>query len=136
MGVLSEEEGLEALRAALDCGMNFIDTAEGYGPGELGGQRYREDSPFKGDGFARVLEVAGRLQEWAQDRGRTLGQLATAWALAHPSVTAATVGPKYPRQVLEAAQAADWVLSADELRERATVKGGFELIGSEGHEMP
>ena len=92
--------------------------------------------PFQGRGLARCLEVAERLRVWAEDRERTLVQLAIAWALAHPSVTAATVGPKTPQQVREAAAAAEWDLTRAELDEIETLRGGFELVGDNGYELP
>ena len=92
--------------------------------------------PFQDQGLARCLAVGERLKEWAEARGRTLVQLAIAWALAHPSVTAATVGPKSPQQVREAAAAADWALTGAELDEIDGLQGGFELVGDNGYELP
>ncbi len=57
----------------------------------------------------------------------TLVQLAIAWALAHPAVSAAIVGPKTPQQMREAAQAADWELTPAELREIDELQKGFLL---------
>ena len=67
---------------------------------------------------------------------RTLVQLAIAWALVHPSVSAVTVGPKSPEQVREAAAAADWELTAAELSEIDELRDGFELVGNNGYELP
>jgi aryl-alcohol dehydrogenase-like predicted oxidoreductase len=91
---------------------------------------------FQEQGLAHCLAVADRLKEWAEARGRTLVQLAIAWALTHPSVTAATVGPKTPQQVHEAAAAANWELTKAELDEIHELQGGFELVGDNGYELP
>jgi aryl-alcohol dehydrogenase-like predicted oxidoreductase len=92
--------------------------------------------PFQEQGLARCLAVGERLKEWAEARGRTLVQLALAWALVHPSVSAVTVGPKSPQQVREAAAAADWELTKAELDEIDELQGGFELVGNNGYELP
>ena len=92
--------------------------------------------PFQEQGLARCLAVGERLKQWAQARGRTLVQLAIAWALVHSSVSAVTVGPKSPEQVREAAAAADWELTVAELNEIDELRDGFELIGNNGYELP
>ena len=82
---------------------------------------------FAGDGFATTLAVIDRLKAWAAERGRTMGALAIAWVLAHPAVTAAIVGAKTPGQVRRNAEAADWVLSPEALKEIDTLLGGFGI---------
>ena len=47
----------------------------------------------------------------------TATQLALAWTLAQPGITAALTGPKKPEHIEESAVAADRSLSPDELRE-------------------
>jgi aryl-alcohol dehydrogenase-like predicted oxidoreductase len=61
--------------------------------------------------------LAARLQAWARERGRTLVQLAVAWTLSVPGVSASLVGAKSPVQVEAIAGAEDWQLSADDRRE-------------------
>ena len=40
----------------------------------------------------RTIEAVDRLQTWVTDRGWTLSQVATAWALSHPAVTSVLLG--------------------------------------------
>ncbi len=82
---------------------------------------------FQGEAFECTLAVADRLKGWAEARGRTLAQLAIAWTLAHPAVTSSIVGAKTPEQVRQNAEAADWQLSADDLREIDSLIGGYRL---------
>jgi aryl-alcohol dehydrogenase-like predicted oxidoreductase len=50
---------------------------------------YRRMSPrFQGDNFARNLRLVGRVQEMAREKGVTASQLALAWVLAHPDMSA------------------------------------------------
>jgi aryl-alcohol dehydrogenase-like predicted oxidoreductase len=71
------------------------------------------DSEFRGKTFEINLKCIERLRPLAE--GRTLGQLAVAWALSHPAVTVALVGAKTVAQVEENAAAYDKPLSADAL---------------------
>jgi len=59
---------------------------------------------------AKLAAIAGR-------SGRTVAQLAVAWVLRRPEVTAAIVGARRPSQIEETAPAGDWALSAEELAE-------------------
>ncbi len=63
------------------------------------------------------LEIVERLQPIARRHGKTVGQLAVAWTLRDPVITAAIVGARRAGQVKENAQAADFVLSAEDLAE-------------------
>jgi aryl-alcohol dehydrogenase-like predicted oxidoreductase len=65
--------------------------------------------------LSRNLELVEKLRPIAQRRGRSVGELAIAWVLSRPGVTAAIVGGRRPGQAKELAGAADWVLSEDEL---------------------
>jgi aryl-alcohol dehydrogenase-like predicted oxidoreductase len=49
--------------------------------------------------------------------GRSPGEVAVAWVLRHPAVTAAIVGLRRPRQVEEMVGAADLMLSDDDVKE-------------------
>jgi aryl-alcohol dehydrogenase-like predicted oxidoreductase len=55
------------------------------------------------------------LAAWAAERGRTLGELAHAWLLAHPRVSSVISGVSSAEQVADHARAADWALSAEDL---------------------
>jgi aryl-alcohol dehydrogenase-like predicted oxidoreductase len=63
------------------------------------------------------LALVERLRPIAARTGVTLGQLAIAWTLRRPEVTAAIVGGRNPAQVEETAPAGDVVLSDAELAE-------------------
>jgi aryl-alcohol dehydrogenase-like predicted oxidoreductase len=70
---------------------------------------------FQGETFARHIAKADRLAEIARDKGASLLQLAIAWTLAQPGVTAAIVGAKSPEQVDEQLGALEVRLTADDL---------------------
>ncbi|OUC07815.1 aldo/keto reductase, partial [Litorilinea aerophila] len=57
-----------------------------------------------------------RLAVWAEERGRTMTELAHAWLLAHPPVSSVISGATRPEQVESNAKAADWVLTEQELK--------------------
>ena len=56
-----------------------------------------------------------RLRALADRRKRTVAELAIAWTLRRPGVTAAIVGARRPKQIEETIGAADWALSGTEL---------------------
>jgi aryl-alcohol dehydrogenase-like predicted oxidoreductase len=49
--------------------------------------------------FARRLAVVEELVPWAEAKGRPLAELALAWVLANPDVTAAIIGPRTAEQL-------------------------------------
>jgi aryl-alcohol dehydrogenase-like predicted oxidoreductase len=63
-----------------------------------------------------VLEAVQRLRPVAAEAGVTLTQLALAWVLTRPNVSAVIVGATRPEQVRENVAAADATLSDDTLR--------------------
>jgi aryl-alcohol dehydrogenase-like predicted oxidoreductase len=63
----------------------------------------------------RTLEAVQRLRPVADEAGLTMSQLALAWVLRRPEVSAAIVGASRPEQVHENARAAGVELSADTL---------------------
>lgn len=56
-----------------------------------------------------------KLEAWAQERGRSLAELAHAWLLAQPAVCSVISGATRPEQVQANAKAADWALSAEDV---------------------
>jgi aryl-alcohol dehydrogenase-like predicted oxidoreductase len=79
---------------------------------------WRKDSrPFTEPQLSANLELVERLRSIAERNRRTLPQLAIAWTLRRPEVTAAIVGARRPSQIEETAQAADWQLSGEDLAE-------------------
>jgi len=67
--------------------------------------------------YEQYVELAGQLSAWAHERGRTLEQLAVAWTLNRPGVTASIVGAKSPEQVQAMSEADEWRLAEAELAE-------------------
>lgn len=63
------------------------------------------------------LELVEGLRPIAERNNKTVAQLAIAWVLRRPEVTAAIVGARHPSQIEETAAAGDWRLSAEELAE-------------------
>jgi aryl-alcohol dehydrogenase-like predicted oxidoreductase len=63
------------------------------------------------------LELVDHLRPIAEQNGKSIGELAIAWVLRHPSVTAAIVGARHPQQIEETVAAGDWVLSPAEIAE-------------------
>jgi aryl-alcohol dehydrogenase-like predicted oxidoreductase len=61
--------------------------------------------------------TVARLTAWSKDRGRNVNELAQAWLLAQPSVCSVITGAKNLEQLTSNVKAADWRLSAEELRE-------------------
>lgn len=66
----------------------------------------------------RFAHVAG-YRAFAEERGHTAGELAIAWLLAHPVVCSVIAGVTAPEQVAANVKAAEWSLTADEVRELA-----------------
>ena len=58
-----------------------------------------------------------RLEEWATQRGHTPGEAAQAWLLARTEVSSVISGATRLEQVQENARAAEWVLTAEEVKE-------------------
>ncbi len=63
------------------------------------------------------LALLEGLKAIAARYGRTVSQLAIAWTLRRPEVTAAIVGARRPDQIEQTAPAADWVLPPEVLAE-------------------
>jgi aryl-alcohol dehydrogenase-like predicted oxidoreductase len=75
------------------------------------------------------LALVEKLQRIAGRQGRSPSQLAIAWALRRPEVTAAIVGARRPEQIEETVKAADWTLSPAEIAEieEALLERGRDL---------
>ena len=86
---------------------------------------FRRGTPnFKEPLLTRNLELAELLREIAKRHGRTTGEVAIAWTLRNPSVTAAIVGMRSAKQVEGLIGAADLRLSAQELAEIELFRNG------------
>ncbi|HDQ70626.1 MAG TPA: aldo/keto reductase, partial [Chloroflexi bacterium] len=77
----------------------------------------RNSTQFTEPELSANLSLIDRLRPIAARNDKTLPQLAIAWTLRRPDVTAAIAGARKPSQIEETAQAADWELSADDLEE-------------------
>lgn len=69
---------------------------------------------FQPERRARILDALADARPIAQAHGISLGNLAIAWALAHPDVTAAIVGARTPEQARENVRASEVRLTAGE----------------------
>ncbi|MFO0825425.1 MAG: aldo/keto reductase [Gemmataceae bacterium] len=67
--------------------------------------------------LTRNLNLVELLKKIGSRHGRTPGEVAIAWVLRHPAVTAAIVGARKPGQLKELVGAADWRLTPSEANE-------------------
>jgi aryl-alcohol dehydrogenase-like predicted oxidoreductase len=75
----------------------------------------RNAGDFQEPRLSRNLELVALLEEIGAEHGRSPGEVAIAWTLRHPAVTAAIVGGRRPDQVDGIIGAAELRLSEDEL---------------------
>ncbi|MSV29509.1 MAG: aldo/keto reductase [Bryobacterales bacterium] len=81
---------------------------------------FRRRSPFFQEPIlTRALGVVEHLKAIGERHGRTPGEVAIAWALGHPAVTAAIVGIRTPEQLKGVIGAAEFRLSEAEVEEIA-----------------
>ncbi len=79
---------------------------------------HRRRSPeFHDPQFTAILQLIEQLRPIAERNKKTLAQLAIAWVLCRPEVTAAIVGARRPSQIEETAPASDWNLSEQDIEE-------------------
>lgn len=69
--------------------------------------------------LAKAFSLVERLREIGARHGRTPGEVAIAWTLRHPAITATIVGARKPSQVDELTGALAFRLSDDEVKELA-----------------
>jgi len=78
---------------------------------------FRRRTPhFQEPRLTRNLELAELLRSIGERHGRTPGEVAIAWTLRHPAVTAAIVGMRSAKQVEGVIGAADFRLSPEEVQ--------------------
>ena len=77
----------------------------------------RRNPYFQEPQLSQNLALVERLRPIANRHGKTVGQLAIAWTIAQPGVTAAIVGARRPEQVDQNAAAMAWELTEAELGE-------------------
>jgi aryl-alcohol dehydrogenase-like predicted oxidoreductase len=79
--------------------------------------RTRNNDHYKEPELSANLELVEKLKRIAARRGRIVCELAIAWILRRPEVTAAIVGARRPDQIDTWISAADWDLEPQELDE-------------------
>lgn len=114
---------LPFLRTSGVAGIAFSPTGRGLLTGAVtAGHRFESgdirslDPLFARDWRASGLRVKDRLAELGRRHGRSAAQVAIAWVLARPGVTAALTGPTDPAHLAENLEAADWPFPEDELK--------------------
>jgi aryl-alcohol dehydrogenase-like predicted oxidoreductase len=75
------------------------------------------DPEFCEPKLSKNLALVDRLRKFGQKYGRPPGQVAVAWVLRNPAVTAAIVGARSPQQVEQNVGAADLYLTAQDVAE-------------------
>ena len=84
---------------------------------------------FQGESFRSDLAKVEELERFAADRGHTVAQLAVAWTLSNPAVDVAIVGARRPAHIEGTAPAAEFDLSAEDLREIDNIMQGAVPVG-------
>lgn len=74
-----------------------------------------EDPHFQEPELTANLKLVEGLRSITEKRNRTVAQLAIAWVLRCPEVTAAIVGARHPSQIEGTASAGDWMLSEEDI---------------------
>jgi len=82
-------------------------------------RKHKKDHPVVShlqseEGMDAFLDFQEDLRSIALENGRTIGQLAVAWALRRQEVTSAIVGARRPGQITETVRAAEKELTAEE----------------------
>jgi len=75
----------------------------------------RRDPDFQEPRLSRNLQLVDLLRSIGKRHGRSPGEVAIAWTLRHPAVTAAIVGLRRPEQVSGIIGAAEFRLSSEEI---------------------
>jgi aryl-alcohol dehydrogenase-like predicted oxidoreductase len=85
-----------------------------------------QDPMFHDPQFGRILDLVEKLKVIAAEYGKTVAQLAIAWTLRRPEVTAAIVGARKPGQIRETVGAGDWRLAAVDVAAIEDLLAGVE----------
>ena len=88
-----------------------IRSADGFAEGDFRGHLPR----FQGENLQRNLELVARVEEIADEKGGTPGQIALAWVLSRGDDVVPIPGTKRRRYLEENAKAADVELTTEEL---------------------
>ncbi len=120
--LLNREEEREMLPLCADLGMGVIPWSP-LARGRLARPWGEETNRSETDAFGRTLYdtsdsdhvIVGRVGQVAEARGVPRAQVALAWLLANPVVTAPIVGATQPHHLDDAVAAVDLELTADEI---------------------
>lgn len=88
----------------------------------------KRDGHFQEPELSANLALVEELRPVAERNGKTVAQLAVAWVLRRPEVTAAIVGARHPQQIEETIVAGEWVLSPEEIAEIEGLLAGRALV--------
>lgn len=88
--------------------------------------RKRKDPLFQEPQLSRIIELVINLTDLAKRYGMTTPQLAIAWVLHQPGVTAAIVGARHPAQIAETVRAGEILLEQETLAEVANLIRQYE----------
>jgi aryl-alcohol dehydrogenase-like predicted oxidoreductase len=94
-------------------------------------RKHKKDHPVVSplqseEGMEAFLNFQEGLRSIALEHGRTIGQLAVAWALRREEVTSAIVGARRPGQIVETVRAAEKKLTEEEAAAVAKCLNQFE----------
>ena len=84
---------------------------------------------FDGDEFKTNLDKVRELERFAEERGRSVTEIAVAWTLAQPGVHVAIVGARKPSHIEGSAPAGDLELSASDLEAIERIMHGAVPVG-------
>ena len=92
---------------------------------------FRRRAPaFQEPQLTRNLALADQMKEIGTRHGRSAGEVAIAWTLRHPAVTAAIVGMRSAEQVAGVVGALDFHLSPEEISEIDSARQASEASAS------
>jgi aryl-alcohol dehydrogenase-like predicted oxidoreductase len=96
-------------------GRGFL-TGQIQSPEDLEEGDFRRNNPrFQGENFQRNLDLVAQVEQIAEEKGRTAGQVALAWLLSRGDDIVPIPGTKRRRYLEENAEAVDVELSDEEL---------------------
>lgn len=87
----------------------------------------RRDPFFQEPGLSKHLDFVNRLRQIAQKYDKTVGQLAVAWVLRQPALTAAIVGARRVDHVEQNVKASGWTLDDEDLEQIDRLLRDYQL---------
>lgn len=76
-----------------------------------------KDPQYAAPLLSKNIKLVEDLTQIAKRNNKSMAQLAIAWVLRQPEVTAAIVGARKPGQITETAKAGDWILADEDIKE-------------------